>query len=155
MTICAGIVALCTSQFPPAHDSDGLLLHSGKLSVVFVVFSIDLVPYIQQNDVFSSFQNLENVMWNELSQMSNQNPQGISKEIWKKSISVFTLRTAANCPSVLSDLLLASSAIFLYLSIWDCWDALVRCRRPRSSSNSLMRDDKPEFASSYRKSFFF
>ena len=81
MMICAGIVALCTSRFPPAHDSGGLLLHSGKLSVVFVVFSTDLVPYIQQNDVFSSFQNLENVMWNELSQMSNQNPQGISKEI--------------------------------------------------------------------------
>ena len=59
----------------------------------------------------------ENVIWNELSQMSYQNPQGISKEIQIKSISVFTLRTAANCPSVLSDLLLASSAIFLYLSI--------------------------------------
>lgn len=37
-----------------------------------------------------------------------------------------TLRTAVSCPSVLSDLLRASSAIFLYLSICDCCDAFVR-----------------------------
>lgn len=59
-----------------------------------------------------------------------------------------TLRTAVSCPSVLSDLLRASSAIFLYLSIWDCCDAFVRWRRPLSSSNSLMREDKPVLVSS-------
>lgn len=63
-------------------------------------------------------------------------------------LHICTLRTAVSCPSVLSDLLRASSAIFLYLSIWDCCDALVRWRRPLSSSNSLMREDKPVLVSS-------
>lgn len=66
-----------------------------------------------------------------------------------------TLRTAVSCPSILSDLLRASSAIFLYLSICDCCDAFVLWRRPLSSSNSLMREDKPVLVSSYEANIFY